>query len=278
MNDTAPTGGEPTGEPGGQGDPQNDNWYGSASEEVQGYIQNKGWDDPLKAVASYQELEKYRGASEDELIKIPKDGESWDEVYTKLGRPEEAKGYEWSAPEGVPVDNTRLEAFQNKAYELGLSKDQFTALVNLDAEYSMNFQNNALETLQQKQATELEALKQEWGEGFDERVEIGRRFISTNFPEGVDKELTLNLIEEAIGTSTMLKLFANAGVKANNQEGKLPDSGGDRPYGYTKEQAAADMAALKNEIAADPKRLDTYNKGIGNDYEKMQRLNKLASG
>ena len=52
-------------------------WYTGANDETVGYIQNKGWnDDPMKAVTSYQELEKFRGASEDQLIMFPKDVEA----------------------------------------------------------------------------------------------------------------------------------------------------------------------------------------------------------
>jgi hypothetical protein len=284
MNDTAPAaegqaGDAPAPEAQGQAsEAEQAAWYDSAPDEVKGYIQNKGWDDPMKAVNSYQELEKYRGASEDELIKLPKEGEPWDEVYTKLGRPEAPEGYEWDAPDGVQVDTQRLGQFQQKAHEIGLNPAQFKQLVDLDAEYGHNAMAEMQEATQQKQAAELAEVQKEWGEAFDERAEIGRRFVSNNLPEGMDKAGTLDAIENAIGTAAMLKLFANAGVSANAKEDRLPDSGGDRPYGYTPEQAKADRLSLMSELNADPVRLDNYNKAIGPDYDKMQRILKLAAG
>lgn len=250
-------------------------WYEGANDEVKGYIQNKGWDDPIKAVTSYQELEKFRGASESELLKLPKDGESFDAVYDKLGRPESADKYEWQAPEDVSVDTGRLDTFKGIAHEAGLNNSQFENVVSKITEYESAVVAQMQEARSQEQAQQLDALKKEWGENFDERAELGRRFVRGNLPEG-DREEMLNSIENAIGTAAMLKLFANSGQ--GKGEDRLPDTSGDRPYGYTKEQAMADKSALMSELKASPERLQAYNSANGADYDKMQRLNKLLAG
>ena len=132
------------------------------------------------------------------------------------------------------------------------------------------------EAIEQQQTAELEALQKEWGGAFEERAELGRRFVRNNMPEGIDKEETLNKIEQAIGTANMLKLFGNAGAKFT--EDKVPTSEGDRPFGYSPEQAKADKAALMSELNGDPERLKVYNQGKGPDYDKMQRILKVISG
>ena len=124
-------------------------WYGSASDEMKGYIQNKGWDDdPMKAVSSYQELEKFRGANENELLRFPKDPEAdgaFDEIYTKLGRPESADAYEVTLPDGVPIDEARLGVYRDLAYKSGISQKQFQALAEADANYMAGVQQKQKE-------------------------------------------------------------------------------------------------------------------------------------
>ena len=251
-------------------------WYDSAPDEIKGYIQNKGWDDPIKAVQSYKELEKYQGASPDQIIKLPKDGESMDGVYDKLGRPESADKYELELPQDMTVDDGFLGAIKEAAHSSGLNSSQLNGVAKAYLDYSTKVQTEQQQALEQQQTLELENLKKEWGEGFEERAELGRRFIRSNLPEGLDKTQTLSAIEEAIGTAAMLKLFANSGM--GKKEDVLPSSEGDRPFGYTAEQAKADKRELMQTIQADPERLANYNKGVGPDLDKMKRLNKIIAG
>ena len=257
-----------------EGEGQASTWYESANDEVKGYIQNKGWDDPLKAVASYQELESYRGVSEDQILKLPKEGESMDAVYDRLGRPESADKYEVEIAEGMEVDAARLEAFKGIAHEAGINNTQFGQIVAKITEMENAQVAEMQEAMQQEQSADLEKLKKEWGDGFEERAELGRRFVRNNLPQDLDKEATLSAIENAIGTANMLKLFANSG---KGGEDTIPDTGTDRPYGYTREQAAADKKALMSELKASPERLAAYNTANGADYDKMMRLNKILA-
>lgn len=258
---------------------ENNQWYDSAPDEVKGYIQNKGWDDPVKAVTAYQNLEKFHGVPEDQLLKLPKDFNeegALDPVYDKLGRPESPDKYEINIPEGVQVDETRLNQAKEIGHKIGLNSQQVQALVDFDASYQQQAVEQYQKDIEIKQTQEVEALKKEWGDHFEERAELGRRFVRNNLPEGLDKEATLSAIEEAIGTAATLKLFANAGDKF--KEDRVPDSSGDRPFGYTREQAAADKKALMDELAGDQERLKVYNQGKGTDFERMKKLNAIISG
>lgn len=257
-----------------------DVWYGGAEPEMQGFIQNKGWNSPIDSVKAYQELEKFHGVPSEQLIKLPgdpNDSEAMGEVYKKLGRPDDPSAYEINLGD-APVDEHRMEAFKQGAHALGLNNAQVQALAELDAEYSQQAfeQYNAEREI--RETAELNSLKQEWGDGFEERAELGRRFVRANLPDGVDKVETLDAIEKAIGTATMLKLFANAGYTANQSEDNLPTTEGDRPFGYTPEQAMADKKALMDSITADKERLANYNNGVGPDIDKMKRLNAIITG
>lgn len=278
MNDTAPAV-EGQGEaPQGEGQA----WYQNESftPELQGYIQNKGWDDPLKAVTSYQELEKYRGANEDELLRLPKDPEAegaWDDIYSKLGRPESADNYSVELPEGITIDEGRLGVYRDVAYKNGISQAQFEALAKADVEYQQSAYAEAMKELQAKQDADYESLRREWGKDADEREELSRRGLRAILPEGMDSGETISAIEQAIGTAATLKLFANVGDKLAREDA-LPDTSGDRPFGYTKEQAMADKQALMSELKGDSKRLAVYNEGKGSDFDKMKRLNRYIAG
>ena len=255
------------------------NWYDSAPDEVKGYIQNKGWDDPVKAVTSYQELEKFRGASEDQLLKLPKDMAeegALDTIYDRLGRPESADKYDVQFPEGLEVDSNRLSAYQEAAYNIGLSQKQFEALATIDAEYMSQASAAYAQERAAKQEAEYAALQKEWGGNAQEREELSRRGLRALLPDGADKDSLVSQIEDAIGTAATLKLFANAGEKLARED-KIHESGDDRPFGYTREQAVSDRRALMSELSADSKRLDNYNKGKGPDFDKMKRINKIIS-
>ena len=252
-------------------------WYDGANDETVGYIQNKGWEEnPLGALESYQALEKFQGVGPDQIMKFPKDGEPMDDIYSRLGRPDEAAGYAWESTEGAEVDNTRLDMYKEVAHKAGISQEQFKALADADAGYYSEAMAAHSAAVEQKQTAELTALKSEWGDAFNERNELSRRYITANIPDGVDKNEMLEAIESAVGTATMLKLFANSG--AGSQEAKLPDSGGDRPFGYSPEQAKSDRVELMQAIQSDPARLNNYNLGSGGDIDKIKRLNKIIAG
>lgn len=292
MNEAAPVAAEgqaePAPEPQGQGEPQA--WFDveGVTDEQKGYIQNKGWqDDPLKVIDAYQNLEKFQGVPADQLLKLPKDMEevgALDEIYTRLGRPEEPGGYgEFELPEGTPegfsLDKGRMEWADGLAHKLGLNKAQRDALVG----ETINFEGQAMAEFQKsievEQSAQLEALKGEWGAAFDERSDLGKKAVRALMPEGADKEQVLNAIESAVGTAMMLKIFANAGEHMG--EDKVHDSSdGVRPYGFSPEQAKAEKAQLMDELK-DPTnkdRLKAFNDGKGVDYKRIEQLNNIIFG
>lgn len=253
-------------------------WFDSAPDEIKGYIQNKGWDDPIKAVTSYQELEKFRGASEDQLIKLPKGDEPWDNVWDKLGRPESPDKYELDLGEGTQIDDARFNMIKEVAHKAGLNPQQLQMLAEADSAYAHEFMENYKQEKIRQSENELADLEKQWGKkAFDERTELARRAVRRGMPEGADSDAMLNAIEDAIGSANMIKLFSNLAENSRSTEDKIPEGDGDRPFGYTKEQAAADKKALMFEIQADPSRLAAYNNGAGKDYEKMQSLLKRMS-
>lgn len=259
-------------------------WYdglGFKDEDV-GYIQNKAWKAPGDVVNAYKNLEKFHGVPAEQIIKLPKDfadEKAMGDVYNRLGRPESADKYDYTAPEGVQVSEERMKWAKETAHKLGLNKSQFAALTNATLEYEGGLIKGMENELALKSETQMNDLKKEWGAAFDERKVLGQRAVRTFLPgDGEAKEAMLGAIEGAIGSAAMLKLFANIGERLG--EDQIISSNGDRPFGYTPQQAMADKQSLMAELSdpANRSRLDAYNNGAGKDYDKMQQLLKIIAG
>lgn len=267
----------PEGQAEGQGTP----WYKAEgfAPEIQGYVENKGWQDsPLKAITAYQHLEKFHGVPADQIIKLPKDftnAEEMNPVYARLGRPDKPEGYKFS---GEGLDPESLKWFSEKAHKLGLNNAQYNSFVSeFDSEQKKNAEEYQ-KALAQEETIQMDALKKEWGAGFDERSEMARRGMRSFLPKGTDEKTAgelMTAMERSIGTANFLKLFANIGEKVNTED-KIHQGDSSRKFGYTKEQALDDVKTLMAEIKADPARLANFNKNVGPDVEKLARLNKLA--
>jgi hypothetical protein len=259
---------------------QQQNWYDGLPDEMKGYVQNKNWDTPLKAVESYRNLEKFQGADKNDILKLPKDenGEYvLDEVYAKIGRPETPEAYKIDGVPDFEFDKERLDLFKGIAHKAGLSQKQLAALVQADVEYNQKTFESYANDIKLKQEAELSELKKEWGAGYDERSELARRFINKNLPDGLNKEETLTKIEEAIGTKAMLKLFGNAGY-AFKDDTVPHGANNSQTFGMTREQAIYEKSSLMAEIAADPARLKAFNEGKAtSDIEKVNRYNNLIA-
>lgn len=255
-------------------------WFDGFADEDRGYIQNKGWnnDDGTKnLLASYKNLEKLRGVPEERLLKLPEkldDVEAMGKIYEKLGRPAKAEDYEFKAPEGIEVDADRMKWAAGLSHSMGLNKTQYKALVENTLKYEGELQAAYGQRIEQERLQSFTKLKDEWGSAYDERRVLAERglmhFMNDKSPEAIGK------LQQALGHAEVMKLFANIG--SSIAEDKVPSSDGVRPFGYSPEQAKADRTSLMNELAGDKARLAVYNSGKGADYEKMQRLIKIATG
>ena len=247
-------------------------WYDGASEEVSGYIQNKGWKDPLELVAGYQNLEKLRGVPEDQLAQIPgpDDKDAWDALHNKLGRPEKAEDYKVEMPaEGG--DKELAEWFKGAAHEAGLSQRQAAALVPLwNAE--MVRQGEAQGAASEQAGVEsMKALKTDWGTDWDKNHANADQAIHML---GVKAE-TLEAFRSAGLAADALALFANIGKRIQEDSFEGAGEGGSQ-FGKTPEGAKAEIAGLK----IDPDFMAAYGSsqkpGHKEAVERMTRLNQIA--
>lgn len=172
-NDQDQGNGQPQGN-GGSRDPWYSGYKGEEfeSEEGQSTLQKySSAEDALKGLIGAQKVLGRKGivppgedATDEERAAFS------DEVAGLLGRPEEADGYEWDAPEGIGIDEERFSEARQKLHDARLTPEQFDTVMGLYAEEILQFGAN-IEA--DRQAT-VDNLKGDWGDDYQERLAASR--------------------------------------------------------------------------------------------------------
>ncbi len=127
---------------------------------------------PIKDVSnlarSYVNAQRLIGADKLPLPANPTDADL-DNIYSKLGRPESADGYE-IAPDGVIVTEDVAKSYSEMAHTLRLTPDQASGILEYYKGIASSASEMSIEAeTQQRNSTEM-ALRQEWGDEFDARL------------------------------------------------------------------------------------------------------------
>lgn len=159
-------------------------WVESLNENFRNDPSIQKFKSPDDLAKSYLEVQRLVGK---EKIVIPAENAPDEEkaaFWNKIGRPEEAAKYETpelEMPEEVKMQEHTLEAFKNKAHELGLTKKQFSDLYGFYNEITLNSYNGELEK-NSKMAGESESeLRKEWGNAYETKVKGAQGVINTFF-------------------------------------------------------------------------------------------------
>ena len=248
-------------------------WLGEADETTLGYVANKGWDNGLKAVESYRNLEKLLGADKaGNAVVIPK-GDApkaeWDAVWNRLGRPTGPDGYKVAVPEGGNVEfhNTVL----SKMHEIGLPKQQGEALATwltqqgmeikaqTEAQKAVNFQN------------EVTTVQTEWGAAYEQNKQIAA---AAARGLGLDGAM-LDKMSEGIGHKATMELLHKIGTRMEEPSFKSGDNIEKFGNALTPGQAKATIQARM----ADKDWINKYRSGGMNsvEFKEMQQLQAWAN-
>lgn len=242
-------------------------WYdGIEDGDLKGYVQNKGWKDPVELANGYRNLEKLLGGEKIPMPKGADDKEGWARVYDSLGRPKSADDYGLQLPEGGNGDF--LKAAAGKFHELGLSKQQAAELANWYNEQATGQMGAAQQAQAAKVEQDMQALKGEWGQAWEENVELGRR-AARQF--GLDQG-KLEALENAFGTAEMLKFMSRIGrglTEHTFESGRSTNS-----FGLTPDAARQRIAALREDRDFTSK----YLAGNADAQGEMKRLMEVAYG
>lgn len=173
---------------------------------------------------NYAEQAKYIGGS----VKIPKpeDKDGWQKVYSKLGRPENKDGYKYDFPEHTKIDwNTAAyEKMRDRAWENGLTQDQFKAQMDLYTGEFMESANKAMQEQNEREEKARNELKTKYGQNYEYNRLLAAKAAEQYFPkdiaEAIAEEMTISpgLFEGLFKLGTEL---SESGTFGNVSPGEL---------------------------------------------------------
>jgi len=186
-------------------DNQSTDWRSSLSDELKNDSTLANIKDVESAAKTLIHQQKMLGSR----IPMPKSDEERSELYSKLGRPNEASEYKVEIPQSHQTyfAEDQLNEFKNVAHNIGLNQDQVSALLNfqmksIDNDVSKEGSRIAVG----KQETE-NSLKQEWGYDYDKQVRNAKRALEVYG----DPELQQLMQGEAGNNPAVVKFFARIG-------------------------------------------------------------------
>lgn len=218
-------------------------WISGISDEgVRSWVTTKGFKDPAAVATSAWNLEKLIGVPQDRIVKLPGDDkpEAWNEVYTRLGRPENADGYKIPVPEGGNPEFAKTAAAW--FHEAGLGQKQAEKLAGKWNEYmgqQAQAQQDALAAAGTEQAGKL---KTEWGASHDANIAIAQKAAKAfGF-----NEQAIDALQQAMGYDGVMKMLHSIGSKIGEDNfvggGGAPSGGASSP-----DAAKAEIALLRKD-------------------------------
>ena len=117
--------------------------------------------------------------------------DQWNEVYSKLGRPESADKYSLDAKsEIVEIDEGAIKSFAEQSHKLGLNNKQAQGILEF---YKNNMEGTAQQSridTETAQTQSEQQLRQEWGRDFEGKVKQAGALAKANInPEVLDMQL-----------------------------------------------------------------------------------------
>lgn len=245
-------------------------WLTGADETTVGYVQNKGWKEPVQVLESYRNLEKLLGADKaGNAVVLPKPDAPQAEVdafYNRLGRPADAAGYKIAVPEGVDPEFSKVAG--TWFHELGLTQKQGEALAAKWNEYMGTAITGMKQAEEQKFQQEDQALRQEWGAAFTQelaKAQTAARALGVT-PEMIDN------MQKSMGHKATMQFFAKIGAKTGEPDFVTGDKTEQFGAAMTPGQAQAKIA----ELTADKNFVSRYINKDAAAVAEMKRLHEFA--
>ena len=244
-------------------------WLGNFSDEDKGYAGVKGWDGPEAVIKSYRNLESMAG-NPNKMLKMLDDDASESDInnyYSKLGRPENAQGYEITMPE-AGGDEALSNFMRDTFFELGLNAEQAKSLSEKWNEFQGSANTNNDQTFQNQINEQTDELKVEWGAKFDHNVNMASQ-AANQF--GISDE-DLDSMEEAMGFKKTMTLLNDIGksLGEDSYAGSPTDTNGFNVL------SPAEARVKIQELKVDTSFQKRYMAGESTSLAEMDRLQKLS--
>lgn len=244
-------------------------WTQGFTDELKGYVDAKGFKDAQTVVESYRNFEKLKGVPQERLLTIPEKDEdpSWNDVWKRLGRPDQPKDYNIEIPKEFG-DEGFAQWAKDTLHKLNIPRKQGEELVKKWNEYT----GNQIKQMQLESSNKLnqehESLKKEWGQAYEQNVEMGKRAAKAF---GFD-ESTIDALESAMGFAGVMKFMHNLQTKIGEDSFVSPSQSSSPMGKMSPEQARNRIAMLKS----DPDFVKRYIAGENAPRTEMQMLHEMA--
>lgn len=166
----------PTPAPAAPATPVSTPWIDSvANADTKAWAESKGLQNGTfeNVLGSYHNLEKMMGADKAGrtvlLLGDDPTPEQTNEFYTRLGRPDDAKGYGLVAPEGG--DGAFADWASGVFHEAGLSSKQAEMIAGKWGDYSTQVAKDHTDAIAVSRVDAETALKKEWGAAYDQKLQ-----------------------------------------------------------------------------------------------------------
>jgi hypothetical protein len=255
-------------------------WHTGIEADILGHWQAKGWDisDP-KAVATaatkaYKGVESFIGAPPDQMIRIPKDASDqagWNALYSRLGAPNDAKEYDFSAVKRVndqPPPQPLVDAIRDVAAQFKVPKDRAPDLLKAVVKHLDDTEAASLAAAKTALDNERAALDKSWGLNKEiNRLEALKGATKLGFtPEDV------NNLEKSVGYAKTMEALRRVG--AVGREAEFVEGGAVNGRPPTAEAAQARKAALEKDTGW----VKRYTSGDVQARDEMRQLNAQING
>jgi len=175
------------------------NWKDSVTRETRfsadGHDKLERFTDPTSLANSYLEMEKMNSGR----VKIPGTESTPEEkgaFYQKLGRPDNAEGYNLPAlPEGQTYDEALINNMRGVAFESGVSDAQFSGLVSKFVQAQGEVAEAQLAANNAESEATVSELQTEWQGDYDKNLEVSKRALRELVADDM-REPLINLITE----------------------------------------------------------------------------------
>lgn len=209
------------------------------------WAEAKGFKDPEALAISGMNLEKLLGADRaGRTVVLPKDEndvEGRKAFLAKLGVPDSPDGYNLPVPEGGSGDFAKTAA--DWFHKAGVPPQAARAVSEAWNGYMQKAMADADAAAMAESQKQLDAIKGEWGQKFDENSELARRYVKAS---GLNAE-QLAAVEQALGTATFLKTFHKLGTQLGEASFTTGDGQGGNGFTAAQAQVRQQMQDLRQQ-------------------------------
>ena len=181
------------------------------------------FDSPEALAGAYKNAQRFIGG---EKLPMPQIDSDFELIYDKLGRPEDASGYEFSVPEGMQPNEAMQSAMGAAFHQAGLNPKQAGILTDVYNQMATSAGEENTQAQEQSINDATAALQKEWGQAYEPKIAAAQKALA----EFGGDELVAALEGQTVGGvplgnhPAILNAFANIAAKMMGEKGLVGDA------------------------------------------------------